>query len=216
MSSQDCRNIEDEAIDYEKSYGSVALLKAIGSAVNKLLVKKGLVSIEEIQEAFCSELINQRPKDGVGETSVNYLQISKCECGEELMCFCGRCHRCQKQRIEGTDLVSKAKKRWTFIAELRNKGLVSDAMLSREEETIDRMGHAGFLTTPETCQMQDFYAEQRKAMGITDVPVDPFVSAMLNSDEFVALKKKFDELSSRFDGLPYFPTPDGGDPQQRK
>jgi len=41
-------NIEDRAIEHERKYGEVAFVKICTSALNQLLVKKGLITKEEL------------------------------------------------------------------------------------------------------------------------------------------------------------------------
>lgn len=51
-----------ECIDFEKEYGSIEFIKICGSAVNKLLVDKGLITKEELQKYFLKEVKAYRNK----------------------------------------------------------------------------------------------------------------------------------------------------------
>ena len=46
------RTTMNKAVEYEKRHGSIALLKACGSALNKLLVSKGIVTEPELIAAL--------------------------------------------------------------------------------------------------------------------------------------------------------------------
>ena len=48
--------IEKKALEFEEKHGPVNFLKLAGSSLNMLLVKKGLVTEEELLEAFDEEL----------------------------------------------------------------------------------------------------------------------------------------------------------------
>ena len=52
----------NKAVEYERRHGSIALLKACGSALNKLLVSKGIVTESELIAALERGLdSSQRP-----------------------------------------------------------------------------------------------------------------------------------------------------------
>ena len=108
-------DLPELAVQYEKTHGSVEFLKAVGSVINKLLVDKGLVTADEIKNAFVSELTMRNigsVSKSLSENQVpttNYMQVVKCECGEEMICFCGRCKGCGKMRTEPKESVHQEK-----------------------------------------------------------------------------------------------------------
>ena len=53
------KEVTEKAIELEKKYGSIALVKACNSSLNKLLVAKGLITEEELQDAFLKEIEEQ-------------------------------------------------------------------------------------------------------------------------------------------------------------
>lgn len=48
--------------DFEKQYGSIKLLKVAGSALTRLLVKKGICSEQELLESFVEEVERRKKK----------------------------------------------------------------------------------------------------------------------------------------------------------
>lgn len=59
-----------KACTFERANGSVALLKAFGSATNHLLVNKGLVTASELSEAVSAEIdsLNAEYKESVSKS----------------------------------------------------------------------------------------------------------------------------------------------------
>lgn len=49
-----------ECIEFEKKYGNIVFIKLCGSALNKLLVDKGLITKKELQKYFLKEVKNYR------------------------------------------------------------------------------------------------------------------------------------------------------------
>ena len=49
-------DIEKKAVEFEKKHGSMAFIKAVISAINKLLVAKNIVSKYELETALFKEM----------------------------------------------------------------------------------------------------------------------------------------------------------------
>jgi hypothetical protein len=93
-------------------------------------------------------------------SGVNFMQVVKCSCGSEEMCFCGRCVGCGTMRGEGKDIVSRMKKRWYGLFELDKKGLLSPGVYESDRALIDGMYKVGLLSEEEFAQLLSFCSVQ--------------------------------------------------------
>ena len=57
------------------------------------------------------------------EVQSNYLTTVQCDCGEDCICFCGRCCRCGKRRMSRTRAIWSLFTRWTrTLLKTKRKG----------------------------------------------------------------------------------------------
>lgn len=117
-------------------------------------------------------------------TSANYMQVAKCECGSEDMCFCGRCRMCGKQRNEEATLVGKFKKRWTQLLDLHAREKILQPTLDDTRRIADDLFRCGLMSQQDFANLVEFFTKNYPVQDETVLRMKEFRLGLLDEQEY--------------------------------
>jgi len=116
--------------------------------------------------------------------SANYMQIQKCECGAEMICFCGRCQKCGTMRSEENTLVGKFKKRWTMLLDLHAREKILPSYLADTCRVADDLFRYGLMGQQDYSLLVSFFEKNGPVPDKTTPGMEEFRPGLIDEQDY--------------------------------